>query len=83
MAEAGRSRPQAPIDLYVTHSTLPRQSPVGAVIQFLSIWTVILLIAQIACQIPRMTNEEALLMDVFAENLNYKRQTAHIILGLY
>jgi len=56
---------------------------IGAVMQFLSIWTVVLVIAQIGCQIRRMMNEEVLLMDVFPEYLNYKQQTARIIPGLY
>ena len=56
---------------------------IGGVIQFLSIWTGMLLFVQIACQFRRMSNEEAVLMDFFPEYTNYKGTTARIIPGLY
>ena len=56
---------------------------IGGVIQFLSPWTAMLLLVQIACQIRRMSNEETVLMDVFPEYTSYKRTTARIIPGLY
>ncbi|MBV8131814.1 MAG: isoprenylcysteine carboxylmethyltransferase family protein [Alphaproteobacteria bacterium] len=58
-------------------------SGIGAVMQFLSIWTVMLLVAQIVCQIRRMTNEEIVLMEVFPEYSNYKQKTFRIIPGLH
>jgi protein-S-isoprenylcysteine O-methyltransferase Ste14 len=56
---------------------------IGGVIQYLSIWTGLLLLVQIACQIRRMSNEETVLMDVFPEYTSYKRTTARIIPGIY
>jgi len=56
---------------------------IGGVMQYLSIWTGMLLLLQIVCQIRRMTNEETVLMDVFPEYRNYKHNTARIIPGLY
>jgi len=56
---------------------------IGGVIQHLSIWTSMLLLVQIICQVRRMTNEEAILMDTFSEYQTYKRNTARIIPGLY
>ena len=56
---------------------------IGGVIQFLSIWTGLLLLVQIACQIRRMSNEETVLTDVFPEYTSYKRATARIIPRLY
>ena len=56
---------------------------IGGVMQFLSIWTALLVVVQIACQIRRMRNEEIVLMEVFPEYSSYKRKTARIIPGLY
>jgi len=56
---------------------------IGGVMQFLSIWTVLLVVVQIACQIRRMRNEEIVLLEVFPEYSNYKRKTPRIIPGLY
>jgi protein-S-isoprenylcysteine O-methyltransferase Ste14 len=56
---------------------------IGSVIQFLSIWTGMLLLVQIACQIRRMSNEETVLMDAFPEYIRYKGATARIIPRLY
>ena len=56
---------------------------IGGVMQFLSIWTVILIILQFACQIRRMNNEEIVLTDVFPQYSAYKKRTARIIPGLY
>jgi protein-S-isoprenylcysteine O-methyltransferase Ste14 len=56
---------------------------IGGVIQFLSIWTCMLLLVQIACQIRRMSNEEGVLMDVFPEYTRYKGTTSRIIPGIY
>jgi protein-S-isoprenylcysteine O-methyltransferase Ste14 len=56
---------------------------IGSVIQFFSIWTGVLLILQIACQIRRMSNEETVLTEVFPEYKSYKGTTARIIPGIY
>jgi len=56
---------------------------IGGVMQFLSIWTALLVVVPIACQIRRMRNEEIVLMEAFPEYSSYKRKTARIIPGLY
>jgi protein-S-isoprenylcysteine O-methyltransferase Ste14 len=56
---------------------------IGSAMQFLSIWTAMLLIVQIACQIRRMRNEEIVLMEVFPEYSSYRRKTPRIIPRLY
>jgi protein-S-isoprenylcysteine O-methyltransferase Ste14 len=56
---------------------------IGCVMQFLSIWTAILVVVQIACQIRRMRNDEMVLIEVFPEYSSYKRETPRIIPGLY
>jgi protein-S-isoprenylcysteine O-methyltransferase Ste14 len=56
---------------------------IGGVIQYFSIWTAMLLLVQIVCQLRRMTNEETILTAVFPEYINYRRTTARIIPGLY
>jgi protein-S-isoprenylcysteine O-methyltransferase Ste14 len=56
---------------------------IGNAMQFLSIWTAMLLIVQIACQIRRMRNEEIVLMEVFPEYSSYRRKTPRIIPRLY
>jgi protein-S-isoprenylcysteine O-methyltransferase Ste14 len=56
---------------------------IGSVIQYLSIWTSILLLVQVACQVRRMINEERVLIDVFPEYKSYQRTTARIIPKLY
>jgi protein-S-isoprenylcysteine O-methyltransferase Ste14 len=40
---------------------------IGGVMQFLPIWTALLVVVQIACQIRRMRNEEIVLMEVFSD----------------
>jgi protein-S-isoprenylcysteine O-methyltransferase Ste14 len=56
---------------------------IGSVIQFLSVWTVVLLAVQIAFQLRRIRNEETVLTGVFPEYAWYKRKTAGIIPGIY
>jgi protein-S-isoprenylcysteine O-methyltransferase Ste14 len=56
---------------------------IGSVMQFLSAWTTILLVVQIAFQIRRMRNEESVLTEIFPEYASYKKKTARIIPGLY
>ena len=56
---------------------------IGSVVQFLSAWTAMLVVVQIACQIRRMRNEEIVLMEVFPEYSRYKGKTPRIIPGLY
>jgi protein-S-isoprenylcysteine O-methyltransferase Ste14 len=56
---------------------------IGSVMQFLSIWTTMLLVAQIAFQLRRMRNEETLLTEVFPDYATYREKTARIIPGIY
>jgi protein-S-isoprenylcysteine O-methyltransferase Ste14 len=56
---------------------------IGGVMQFLSIWTAVLLVVQIAFQLRRIRNEETLLAEVFSDYAIYKKKTAGIIPGIY
>lgn len=56
---------------------------IGCVMQFLSVWTAMLVVVQIACQIRRMRNEEIVLTDVFPEYSACLRRTPRIIPGFY
>ncbi len=55
----------------------------GILMQFFSLWTALLPIAQIAFQLRRMHNEEIILAETFPEYAAYRRQTARLIPGLY
>src|SRR6266571_3018645 len=54
---------------------------IGTVMQFLSGWTAMLLIIQIAFQLRRIWNEEALLAEVFPQYAAYKEKTARVVPG--
>jgi protein-S-isoprenylcysteine O-methyltransferase Ste14 len=56
---------------------------IGVVMQYLSLWTLLLLAAQIAFQLRRMHNEEAILGENFPEYAAYKAETARLIPGIY
>jgi len=56
---------------------------IGVVMQYFSLWTALLLAAQIAFQLRRMHNEEAVLGENFPEYAAYKRNTARLIPGIY
>jgi protein-S-isoprenylcysteine O-methyltransferase Ste14 len=56
---------------------------IGGVIQYLSIWTSMLLRVQVVCQVRRIINEERVLADVFPEYKRYQASTARIIPKLY
>lgn len=55
----------------------------GLFMQFASVWTALLLVAQIAFQLRRMYNEEAVLTASFPEYSDYRRTTARLIPGIY
>jgi len=55
----------------------------GAILQFLSVWTALILGIVIAFQLRRMRNEEVVLMEIFPEYAAYKEKTARIIPGIY
>ena len=55
----------------------------GIVLQFLSVWTVLLLAIEIALQLRRMHNEEIVLTAAFPAYTEYKRRTARILPGIY
>jgi protein-S-isoprenylcysteine O-methyltransferase Ste14 len=56
---------------------------IGSVVQFLSAWTAMLLVVQIAFQLRRIWNEEALLAEVFPQYAAYKERTARIVPRIY
>jgi protein-S-isoprenylcysteine O-methyltransferase Ste14 len=56
---------------------------IGIFMQFLSIWTALLLTLQIAFQLRRMHNEEAILAEAFPEYTAYRQSTARLIPGIY
>jgi protein-S-isoprenylcysteine O-methyltransferase Ste14 len=56
---------------------------IGVVMQYLSLWTALLLAAQIAFQLRRMHNEEIILGETFPEYAAYKATTARLIPGIY
>jgi protein-S-isoprenylcysteine O-methyltransferase Ste14 len=55
----------------------------GVVMQFLSYWTALVLVVQIACQLRRMRNEEAVLAETFPEYTAYRARTARLIPRVY
>jgi protein-S-isoprenylcysteine O-methyltransferase Ste14 len=56
---------------------------VGIFMQFLSGWTALLVAVQIAFQLRRMHNEEAVLAATFPEYAAYQARTARLIPGIY
>jgi protein-S-isoprenylcysteine O-methyltransferase Ste14 len=56
---------------------------IGIFIQFCSLSTALLLIAQIAFQLRRIHNEEAVLAETFPEYADYMAKTARLIPGAY
>ena len=56
---------------------------IGGLMQFLSSWTIGLLVVQVAFQLRRMQNEEVLLTEVFSEYSIYKYNTYRLIPGIY
>jgi protein-S-isoprenylcysteine O-methyltransferase Ste14 len=55
----------------------------GVVMQFLSLWTALLFVVQIAFQLRRMRNEEIVLGEIFPEYAAYRARTARLIPGIY
>jgi protein-S-isoprenylcysteine O-methyltransferase Ste14 len=56
---------------------------IGVFMQFVSVQTALLLVVQIAFQLRRMQNEEAILIASFPEYSVYRRHTARLIPGIY
>ncbi len=56
---------------------------IGGLMQFLSAWTISLLVLQLAFQFRRMQNEEMLLTETFPEYSTYKYNTFRLIPGVY
>lgn len=56
---------------------------IGVFIQFASLWSALLLVAQLAFQLRRMHNEESVLTAKFAEYAIYSQRTARLIPGVY
>jgi protein-S-isoprenylcysteine O-methyltransferase Ste14 len=55
----------------------------GLFMQFVSVWTALLLAVQIAFQLRRMHNEESVLTASFPEYVAYRQTTARLIPGIY
>ena len=56
---------------------------IGGVMQFLSVWTVTLLLVQIFFQFRRIQNEEAILTATFPQYAVYRKKTSRLIPGIY
>jgi protein-S-isoprenylcysteine O-methyltransferase Ste14 len=56
---------------------------IGTVAQFLSVWTLILLLVQFLFQLRRMKNEETVLTEAFPHFAVYQKKTARLIPGIY
>jgi protein-S-isoprenylcysteine O-methyltransferase Ste14 len=56
---------------------------IGIVMQFFSLWTALILAAQIGFQLRRMQNEEVILAKTFPEYRAYSARTARILPGIY
>jgi protein-S-isoprenylcysteine O-methyltransferase Ste14 len=56
---------------------------IGVVIQFLSVWTALIVLTQIAFQLRRIRNEEGVLSGNFPEYESYCNQTARLLPGVY
>jgi len=66
-----------PLYLFETVATL------GVLLQFFSLYTVLIFLAYIVIQLQRMKNEEAVLERVFPEYREYRSKTARIIPRVY
>ena len=55
----------------------------GLFMQFFSVWTTIILALQIAFQLRRMHNEEAILAEILPEYAAYRNKTSRLIPGIY
>ena len=55
----------------------------GILLQFLSVWALLLCAAHIAFQLRRMHNEEMLLAQAFTEYEAYRTRTARLLPGVY
>jgi protein-S-isoprenylcysteine O-methyltransferase Ste14 len=55
----------------------------GAAMQFVSVWTPILLVGQVCCQLYRMRFEENVLSENFEEYQAYQERTFRIVPGVY
>jgi protein-S-isoprenylcysteine O-methyltransferase Ste14 len=56
---------------------------IGIFMQFLSVWTALILALQIAFQLRRMHNEEVVLTQTFPVYAAYRQQTCRLIPGIY
>ena len=55
----------------------------GVLIQFLSVYTILIFVAHILIQLQRIKNEESVLEQAFPEYQQYKSTTARLIPGVY
>jgi protein-S-isoprenylcysteine O-methyltransferase Ste14 len=55
----------------------------GILLQFLSVYTVLIFLAYMLIQLQRMKNEEAILERAFPEYREYRSRTSRVIPGIY
>lgn len=56
---------------------------IGVAMQFMSYWTALIVLAQVAFQLCRIKNEEEVLAQTFPEYETYRRRTPRLIPGIY
>jgi protein-S-isoprenylcysteine O-methyltransferase Ste14 len=84
MAEARRLVTSGPYRLVRHPLYLAEElAVVGIFVQSLSLWTALILAVQIAFQLRRMHNEEAILAESFPEYAAYRQRTARLLPGIY
>jgi protein-S-isoprenylcysteine O-methyltransferase Ste14 len=84
MAEARRLVTSGPYRLVRHPLYLAEElAVVGIFMQSLSLWTALILAVQIAFQLRRMHNEEAILAESFPEYAAYRQRTARLLPGIY
>jgi protein-S-isoprenylcysteine O-methyltransferase Ste14 len=84
MAEARRLVTSGPYRLVRHPLYLAEElAVVGIFVQSLSLWTALILAVQIAFQLRRMHNEEAILAESFPEYAAYRQRTARLLRGIY